>query len=70
MDQVYEDKLDGKICEEFWNRKHSEYRGQERGLQVRISQKLTLIADSVLCYSSVKPMLGIRDAPAFRIAWN
>ena len=39
MDQVYEDKLDGKINEEFWDRKHSECRGQERSLQVQISRQ-------------------------------
>ena len=38
MDQIYEDKLDGKISEEFWDRKHAEYRDQERGLQVQISR--------------------------------
>ncbi len=38
MDQVYEDKLDGKLSEEFWNRKQAEYRDQERGLQVQISR--------------------------------
>jgi hypothetical protein len=38
MDQIYEDKLDGKISEEFSDRKHAEYRDQERGLQVQISR--------------------------------
>jgi site-specific DNA recombinase len=38
MDQIYEDKLDGKISEEFWNRKHGECREQERVLQVQISR--------------------------------
>jgi site-specific DNA recombinase len=38
MDQIYEDKLDGKISQEFWDRKHAEYREQERGLQVQISR--------------------------------
>jgi len=36
MDQIYEGKLDGKISEEFWNRKQAECRDQERGLQVQI----------------------------------
>jgi hypothetical protein len=35
MDQIYEDKLDGKISEEFWERKHAEYQGQERELQLK-----------------------------------
>jgi site-specific DNA recombinase len=33
MDQMYEDKLDGKIDEEFWSRRMSEWRTQERALQ-------------------------------------
>ena len=33
MDQMYEDKLDGKIDEAFWARKMSEWRTQERALQ-------------------------------------
>ena len=33
MDQMYEDKLDGRIDEEFWSRKMSEWRTQERTLQ-------------------------------------
>jgi site-specific DNA recombinase len=33
MDQVYEDKLDGNIDEEFWKRKMTEWRTQERALQ-------------------------------------
>ena len=33
MDQMYEDKLDGKIDEEFWGRKMSDWRTQERALQ-------------------------------------
>jgi site-specific DNA recombinase len=33
MDQMYEDKLDGKIDEEFWTRKMNDWREQERQLQ-------------------------------------
>jgi site-specific DNA recombinase len=33
MDQMYEDKLDGKIEEEFWSRKMTEWRTQERALE-------------------------------------
>jgi site-specific DNA recombinase len=36
MDQIYEDKLDGKISEELWDRKQAEYREQEFALQVQI----------------------------------
>jgi site-specific DNA recombinase len=39
MDQIYEDKLDGKISEDFWDRKHGECREQERSLQVQISRQ-------------------------------
>jgi site-specific DNA recombinase len=37
MDQIYEDKLDGNIDEEFWNRKQAEYREQERPLEASAS---------------------------------
>src|SRR5205085_8477053 len=37
MDQMYEDKLDGKIDEQFWTRKMNECRAQERVLESRIS---------------------------------
>jgi len=49
MDQMYEDKLDGKIDEEFWVRKMNENREQERTLQSQISAlKMPLSGDSVL----------------------
>jgi site-specific DNA recombinase len=38
MDQIYEDKLDGKVSAEFWDRKQTEYRDQERAMQVQISR--------------------------------
>ena len=37
MDQMYEDKLDGKIDEEFWGRKMNEWRDQERGLESQLA---------------------------------
>ena len=37
MDQMYEDKLDGKIDEEFWARKMNEWREQERTLESQLS---------------------------------
>ena len=37
MDQMYEDKLDGKIDEEFWGRKMNEWREQERALESQLS---------------------------------
>ena len=33
MDKMYDDKLDGRIDEEFWMRKMNEWREQERALQ-------------------------------------
>ncbi|MGE0406789.1 MAG: recombinase family protein, partial [Candidatus Korobacteraceae bacterium] len=33
MDKTYEDKLDGRISEEFWGRKMNEWQEQERALQ-------------------------------------
>jgi hypothetical protein len=33
MDQMYEDKLDGKIDQEFWACKMNEWREQERALE-------------------------------------
>jgi site-specific DNA recombinase len=38
MDQVYEDKLDGKINSELWERKIAEYREQERAAMVQMSR--------------------------------
>lgn len=37
MDRIYEDKLDGKIDDDFWTRKMSEYRGQEGTLETALS---------------------------------
>jgi site-specific DNA recombinase len=33
MDRMYEDKLDGRVDEEFWSRKMAEWREQEHALQ-------------------------------------
>jgi site-specific DNA recombinase len=37
MDQIYDDKLEGKIDESFWTRKQAEYREQERALEAQVS---------------------------------
>jgi hypothetical protein len=37
MNQIYEDKLEGSIDEEFWQRKQAEYREQERQLEASVS---------------------------------
>jgi site-specific DNA recombinase len=36
MDQAYQDKLDGKISEEFWSRKSAEWQGEEHQLLTSI----------------------------------
>jgi site-specific DNA recombinase len=49
MDQLYEDKLDGKIDEAFWTRKMNESREQERTLESELSRLgVQLTAESVL----------------------
>jgi site-specific DNA recombinase len=49
MDALYEDKLDGKITEEFWTRKQAEYSDQERSLETALSSLNTPISsDRVL----------------------
>ena len=37
MDQMYEDKLDGKVDAEFWTRKTNDWREQERKLESDLS---------------------------------
>jgi site-specific DNA recombinase len=41
MGQLCEDKLDGKIDEQFWTRKQAEYREQERSLEAALSSLST-----------------------------
>ena len=49
MDQVYEDKLDGKIDEAFWTRKMNEARERERTLEAELSRlSVQLTAENVL----------------------
>ena len=49
MDSLYEDKLDGKITEEFWARKQAEYADQERSIETALSSLNTPVtADRVL----------------------
>jgi hypothetical protein len=36
MDQLYDDKIDGKVREEFWTRKQAEYCDQKRSLQTTL----------------------------------
>jgi site-specific DNA recombinase len=54
MDQMYEDKLDGKIDDEFWTRKMNEWREQERTLESQLSSLGTHVtADTVLTVNRV-----------------
>jgi site-specific DNA recombinase len=54
MDQLYEDKLDGKITEDFWKRKQVEYSDQERTLETTLSSLNTPITrDRVLTVERV-----------------
>src|SRR5439155_26716064 len=49
VDQLYEDKLDGKITEDFWTRKQAEYSDQERSLETALSSlNRPVTADSLL----------------------
>ena len=48
MDQAYQDKLDGKIPEDFWERKMSEWRAEEQQIQMTINQLQVSSADRVL----------------------
>jgi DNA invertase Pin-like site-specific DNA recombinase len=54
MDQIYEDKLEGKIDEGFWARKQADYREQERQLEAALSAaKASVSADYVLTVKRV-----------------
>jgi site-specific DNA recombinase len=54
MDQMYEDKLDGKIDEQFWTRKMNDCRAQERTLEAQLSVLRTVVkADNVLSVQRV-----------------
>jgi site-specific DNA recombinase len=48
MDQLYEDKLDGKIDEQFWTRKQAEYREQARKLEAALSSLSTPVTKESL----------------------
>jgi len=54
MDQMYEDRLDGKTDDEFWARKMNEWREQERRLESELLRlKVEVTADSVLTVQSI-----------------
>ena len=48
MDQAYQDKLDDKIPEDFWERKMSEWRAEEQSIQIAISSLQESSADRIL----------------------
>ena len=48
MDQIYEDKLDGKITEEFWTRKMNEWREQERVLESQLLALTTCVTTDIV----------------------
>ena len=52
MDQMYEDKLDGKIDEEFWGRKMNEWRTQEQALELQLA--------SLSVRATVDPVLSVQ----------
>ena len=45
LDQIYEDKLEGKIDEPFWTRKQAECREQERALETALSSLSTPVTE-------------------------
>jgi site-specific DNA recombinase len=54
MDQMYEDKLDGKIDDEFWTRKTNECREQERRLESEMSSLRAQVgAENVLTVKKI-----------------
>jgi hypothetical protein len=63
MDQMYEDKLDGKIDDEFWTRKMNEWQEQERELESELSSlKVLVTTESVL---TVKRIFELANSAHF-----
>jgi site-specific DNA recombinase len=48
MDQAYQDKLDGRIPEDFWERRMSEWRGEEQQIQIAVNALQESPSDQVL----------------------
>jgi site-specific DNA recombinase len=48
MDQAYADKLDGKIPEDFWERKMSEWRSEEQQIEIALNTTNDSFAERVL----------------------
>jgi hypothetical protein len=54
MDQMYEDKLDGKVDEDFWTRKTNEWREQGRRLESDLSSlKVQVPAENALTVRNI-----------------
>jgi site-specific DNA recombinase len=73
MDQIYEDKLNGSIDEEFWKRKHAEYREQERqvetsasSLNAPVTTKTVLTAQRIFELANKAHSLYVTRNPAER----
>jgi hypothetical protein len=67
MDQMYEDRLDGKTDDEFWVRKMNEWREQERRLESELLRlKVEVTADSVL---TVQSILELANRSAFSVSY-
>jgi site-specific DNA recombinase len=63
MDQMYEDKLDGKVDEYFWTRKTNEWREQERKLESDLSSlKVQVPTENTL---TVKKILELANKAHF-----
>jgi site-specific DNA recombinase len=62
MDQAYADKLDGKLPEDFWARKMSEWRTEEQDIEVALHAPSDSYADRVL---STKRILELANKAYF-----
>ena len=62
MDQAYADKLDGKLPEDFWARKMSEWRTEEQDIEVALRAPSDSYADRVL---SAKRILELANKAYF-----
>jgi site-specific DNA recombinase len=62
MDQAYADKLDGKIPEDFWERKMSECRAEEQQVEIALNTPTDSYSDRVL---SAKRILELANKAHF-----
>src|ERR1035441_552644 len=62
MDQAYADKLDGKLPEDFWARKMSDWRTEEQNIEVALHAPSDSYADRVL---SAKRILELANKAYF-----